>query len=308
MKKYIFKVCSLCIFSLSVFGHSPVHIDTLRGVPQGGFGDFFGDHIDVDGTWLIIGAPREDIDLDGNGDTFGSGERDTGAVYIYRRTTSGQVLHQKIEGEGNNVLGFGDRLGAGVSLQGDWLFVGSSNDDQFPGLSDPTPEPGRPPFSFAGKVYVFHYNADKDLWELTQKLTSDNPNSGGSFGARTDSSHVALYSFGSNPDAKIALIGEVENGTGIPPQIHVFKLNHGIWERVQTAESPSGSLTSGFADSVTRVGKLALVPESNGDVSPRVYVYRINPNGIVKLKGKLQPLQTLLSLGIHPDCHGGTGT
>ena len=109
MKKSIFLSGLLCLFvGASAWGQTAVQIDTLRGAQQDGtvsgsnFGDYFGDHVAVDSDWLIVGAPREDVDLDGNGDTLAAGEADAGAIWIYARTASGPVLHQKIVGEGHN--------------------------------------------------------------------------------------------------------------------------------------------------------------------------------------------------------------
>ena len=290
----------LAFIPLAASAQTAVLSDTLRGAMQDGsvsgsiLGDFFGDHVAVDNEWLIVGAPREDVDLNGDSDTVDPGERDAGAIYIHRRTDSGAFLHQKIEGEGNNIISSGDRFGAGVTLAGDWLFVGAANDNDFPGVDPIAPNT----FSFAGKVYVYKYDAGADTWNLTQKLTSDAPNSSGSFGARTDSSHVELFSFGKNPDARIALIGEVENTSGLAARLHVFREKKGVWKRVQIATSPSGAVGTSFADSVTSIGDLALVPEHGFDFptdSAQVHVYRIDRNGIIKVKGKLQPVQSLES-------------
>ncbi|MCH8248657.1 MAG: hypothetical protein IH913_03510, partial [Proteobacteria bacterium] len=258
-------------------------------------GDVVGVHVAVDSNGLIIGAPRENVDLDEDGDTFGLGENDTGAIYIYARTAGGLVFHQKIEGEGDNIFGIGDRFGSGVTLEGNWLFVGAARSS-------------RPGQVFAGEVFVFKYDADTDLWNLTQKLISDAPDGGG-FGSRTESSKVELFSFGKKPNARIALIGEDGDGTG--GSLHVFREKKGVWTRVQVATSPSGNMGSFFADSVTSIGDLALVPESRFDPTSdpaQVHVYRIDRNGIVKVKGKLHPIQTLMSPSGNKDpmvCNSG---
>ena len=149
---------------------------------------------------------------------------------------------------------------------------------------------------------MFRYNRYTGSWELTQKLVSDQPKSCGAFGGRTDSQNVVLYSFGRGQDnPTIALIGEAENATGFPPRLHVFnrKKNKDQWERVQIADAPSGLIESSFADSVEAIGRFALVVEDSYDPydpevnPPVVHVYRVNPRGIVKVKGKLQPVQTL---------------
>ena len=134
----------ICLFGWStVYAQTAVLNSTISGALQPG-GDFFGDHVTADTNWIIVGAPREDVDLDGDGVINPAlGELDTGAIYIFQRTAAGPVLFQRIVGEANNVVAVtpGDRFGAGVILLGDTLMVGVANDDNFPGLVDPTPNP-----------------------------------------------------------------------------------------------------------------------------------------------------------------------
>lgn len=277
---------------------------TLIGDQPPGNLDMYGDHVAANKKWLMIGAPREDIDLDNDGLSTAQGDIDVGAVYVYRRTPAGPVLHQKIEGQGNNVIAAtpGDRFGAGIVLQGDIMFVGAANDDNFPGFADPAPDPDQD-FLFAGQVYVFNYDRKTGQWLLTEKLTSDEPNTLGQFGARTDSSHMELFSFGKGKDGpKVALIGEVENLTGVPPTLHVFNRENkkSLWERVQKIGAPSGVTDAFFADAVEGVANFALVPESFIDpvLDPTVvHVYRINKDGIDKVGGALMPVQTLAAPG-----------
>jgi len=276
---------------------------TLVGDDLGEF-DFFGDHAAVaaNDDWLMFSAPREDIDFDNDGLDAGQGDIDVGSVYIYKRTPGGPMFHQKLVGERNNVDpdSTGDRLGAGLVLSGDILFVGVANDNNFPGFIDPDPDPDQD-FLFAGQVYVYNHDAGSDMWVQVQKLTSDEPNTFGSFGARTDSSHMELFSFGNGQDdPTIALIGEVENGTGLPPVLHVFKRkkNSTQWQRVQKVGAPSGVTLSIFANAIEGVGKFALVTERGIDpvLDPSaVHVYRINPQGIEEFGGTPLPIQTLLS-------------
>lgn len=266
--------------------------------------DSFGDHIDANDDWLMVSAPREDIDFDNDGISRAQGDQDVGAVYIYRRTANGPVFHSKIEGEGNNVNPNtrGDVFGAGIVLHGNTMFVGAANDDDFPGLVDPTG--GN--FRFAGKVYVFTYDVASDEWKLVQKMKSDSPNTFGSFGARTDSSHMELFSFGNGEtEPTIALIGERQgNQPDIAAKLHVFKRkkNTTQWERVQIASAPSGTTFARFAGKVEGVGKYALVTESEINAYPEpspsaVHVYRIGPNGIIETNGQLAPVQTLFRPG-----------
>jgi len=260
--------------------------------------DSYGDHIAANDDWLMVSAPREDVDFDNDGISRAQGDQDVGVIYIYRRTSNGPAFHSKIEGQGNNVNPNtqGDRFGAGIVLQGNTMFVGAANDDDFPGLIDPTGGD----FRFAGKVYVFNYDVTVDEWVLVQKLISDAPNSLASFGARTDSSHMELFSFG-QPEPTIALIGERQgNQPDIAAKLHVFKRkeNDALWERVQIARAPSATTFARFADKVEGVGNFALVTESEINPYPEpspsaVHVYRIGPNGIKKTNNQLIPIQTL---------------
>ena len=75
-------------------GNGSLPAERQRGAQQAsGLGDVFGNHVAADGDWLIVGAPREDVDLDGNGDFVGPGKVSAGTVYIYRRTPAGIVLY-----------------------------------------------------------------------------------------------------------------------------------------------------------------------------------------------------------------------
>lgn len=293
---------------------------TLIGDAPGdvsGAGDFFGDHVASNSDWLMIGAPREDIDLGDDGLDPAQGDINVGALYVYKRTPAGPVLHQKIEGEGNNSVdpnAPGNRFGAGIVLQGNIMFVGVANDNNFPGLVDHYPDPYFDQFSFAGQVYVFNYDAGVDSWELVQKLTSDAPHTLGSFGARTNASHMELFSFGKNQaDPTIALIGEVENNLlGLVAKLHVFKRGKksNQWERIQIAEAPGGANTL-FADAVEGVGNFALVTEASNDpgvIPDVVHVYRINSKGIASTRGNLLPTQTLIAPNGPSDCWLRFGT
>jgi hypothetical protein len=116
---------------------------------------------------------------------------------------------------GSSVL-FGDRFGSGIEAAGGWLFVGAPNDQDFPGLIDPREgiDPNFPqPFLFAGQVHV--YRLQGDAWVYAQTLTSPDPGTYGAFGARTQSSHIALDSKG-----KTVVIGQENNFAGGKGQLH----------------------------------------------------------------------------------------
>lgn len=112
-------------------------------------GDFFGEHVASNSKWLMVGAPRESVDLDENGLNGAQGDID---------------------------------VGAGIALQGNVMMVGAANDDNFPGLKDRHRMLPNLPFAFAGHVYVYNYDSGSDQWLLVQKLSSDGPHTGAFFG------------------------------------------------------------------------------------------------------------------------------
>ncbi len=318
---------SVCLASFSIAAQ-PNLTQTLVGPGQDlGRGDSYGMHVESTSEWLAIGAPRESVDFNGNGDPNEVGERRMGAVYIYKRTPGGLVLHQKLVGFAENDTIEGARFGAGIAIQGSWMFIGAANDNDFPGFVDPKPHPDFGSFYFAGKLFIFRYSAATDLWEDTgQRLISHAPGSGLQFAARTGSRHFEPFTFdgddmedaetdsddssddssdddsddSSDDDSynepSILLVGEPNNVGISTSRLNTFKLKHGVWERIQVLNSPSDDPDSFFADKIVRAGKFALVTESNFDWPidiPLVHVYRVNPNGITKFKGIPAPVQTI---------------
>jgi hypothetical protein len=299
-------------------------ISSINGAGENSFrGDSYGNHVASDNDWLIVGAPREDVDADDDGMDSAQGDINRGAVYIYRRTDPGLMLHQKLIGIGDSMI-VGDRFGAGVDIAGDWLLVGSSGNNNFPGFVDPNPDPSFGPFYFAGKVYVFRYNGDTELWEgPVQELTSDVPTSGDSFGARTESTHITFLDVKEkdkkkdkkkDKTVKLLAIGEPNNFAINEPKLHIFKLTGGTWVRVQIIPSPSGRSDTFFSDKLVQTDKYLLVTESRFDPdldTPKVHIYELNPEGVVPDElGDLVPLQTLdAPSGVHDYsiCNGSFG-
>ncbi len=218
------------------------------------FGDAYGAGADTWGDWLFVGAPRETTFRDG--DDF-----QDGAVYIYRRDAGGAyVFAQKLTMPGSSVF-FGDRFGGGIEAAGGWLFVGAANDQDFPGLVDPREgilDPLEPPFIFAGQVHV--YRLQGGSWDYAQTLIAPVPGSYGSFGTRSQASHIALDSKG-----KTAVIGELNNFEGGVGQLHSYRLKKGAWEHVQTIEAQLPEIDS-FGDDLVFANDKYLVAGA-GDLS-----------------------------------------
>jgi hypothetical protein len=184
--------------------------------PDGTFtpwGDAYGASMDSWKKYFVVGTPLETAFRDG-------ADFMDGAVYIYKRGAGGSLIFkQKITLPGTSVT-FGDRLGGGVSLRNGWLLVAAANAQDFGDLVDPRegldnnfPQP----FLFAGQVYAFRLNRDSGAFEYMQTLISPEPGSFGAFGARSQSTHIAL-----NDEATVAVIGEQNNFEPGVGQFHVF--------------------------------------------------------------------------------------
>ncbi|MEO1009575.1 MAG: FG-GAP repeat protein [Planctomycetota bacterium] len=117
----------------------------------------FGDAMDIDDTWIVIGAFGEDI--------FGP---EHGAVYLYRYDGDNEpVFTQKLLPPTTDEF---HRFGYSVAIDGDTLVVGAN-------LSRRTVDP------LAGEGAAFVYRWDGDNWELQTELEALEPRPGAYFGS-----------------------------------------------------------------------------------------------------------------------------
>ncbi len=285
-------VAAVAAFALPILAYAqPVLLPTSSLVgddPDGTssvFGDAYGVSADTWGRWLVVGTPRETALRDG-------ADVQDGAVYIYRRSGGVHTFWQKLTMPGSSdlALPIGDRFGGGVAVANGWLFVAAPNDQDFPGLVDPRRgilNPGDPPFVFAGQVHVYKLVGGSS-WEYVQTLTSPEPGSSGSFGARSQASHIAL-----NSKANVAVIGELNNFTGGIGQLHTYRRKAGNWQYVETLDPPAGIDSFGddldFADDRFLVAGGSDFADDELSQQGFVFVYRS------KGKGKFfaEPQQTL---------------
>jgi hypothetical protein len=249
------------------------------------FGDAYGAASDSWREWLFVGSPRETTFRDGF-------DAQDGAVYIYEKNRSGSYeLLQKLTMPGNSVL-FGDRFGGGIAAAGGWLFVGAANDQDFPGLVDPREGAdgfGEPPFVFAGQVHV--YKLKRGAWDYFDTLTAPVPKSGGTFGTRSQASHITLNSQGT-----VAVIGELNNYDGGVGQLHVYGLKRGKWQHTQSIDAPLPGIDT-FGDNLVFASDDYLVAGA-GDISDDeltdqgyIFVYQAKKKGSGKFDA--EPKQTI---------------
>lgn len=111
-------------------------------------GDYFGGHVAVSGTDLVVGAHG----------------RASGASFAYERVGTQWVLRQELQSSSPN---FGDKFGFPVYFAGQSLII-SASDDEVAGQT------------WAGAVYVFEKVGGS--WVEVQRVTSSAPSFGHGFG------------------------------------------------------------------------------------------------------------------------------
>ena len=145
--------------------------------PQGASNNHeFGYSVAIDGNYLVVGAPLEDV----------SGVANTGRAYVFN-VTSGVLVHTL---ENPNVYGTGeaDEYGLAVAISGDRLIVSSYKEDDAGGTS-------------SGAAYVYSVSTGTLLKTLTnpnQVGTSENDFFGWS--CAINSNRMAIGAMGENED------------------------------------------------------------------------------------------------------------
>jgi hypothetical protein len=114
---------------------------------DGAASDLFGSSLAIDGTVIVVGAPRADV--------AGS---DSGAAYVFRLSGSTWVEESKLTASD---AATSDNFGRAVAVKGDVVAVGAPQTD-ITGRFD------------IGSVYAYRYKGVVLLWQEEQKITSDN--------------------------------------------------------------------------------------------------------------------------------------
>ncbi len=193
-------------------------------------GDSFGSAVAIDGDTLLVSAPWDDSDAGA----------DTGAVYVYARTSDGWSFTEKWSASD---AAPGDQFGKLLVLSGDLALVGAPLAD-LPGAAN------------AGAAYA--YTRVGGTWSQTAKLTASDASAGDQF-----ATSLAL-------SGSTALIGATWDDQGSATNCgsaYVFKLESGSWTQQARllAASPAGSDFFGW--SVALEGNTALIGAMQSDVA-----------------------------------------
>jgi RNase P/RNase MRP subunit p29 len=211
----------------------------------------FGESVAIDGDTVLAGAPGDTLTLDNLFcNEFSSefeGDR-KGVTYVFRRQSDGTGwrLEDCLRRADSGAIAFGTR----VALDENVAVVGAPNDaNSLPGIS-PDDSSANSSLEDSGAVYVYARDGS-DNWTLEAYIKAAIPARDSGFGAHGlafDGSHLVVSS-----DA-----GTAEDGSSIPPRVHLFERSAGVWSAAGVFDVPGGRL----ADSAAVDGAIAAAGSS----------------------------------------------
>jgi hypothetical protein len=182
-----------------------------------------------DGTTLAVSTTNEDSAANGvNGDEASNAARDSGAVYVFRRTTGtwAQEAYVKPSNPGDY-----DFFGCAVALSGsgDVLAVGANSED-----STTTGVNGAPTADLAmgsGAAYVFRRS--DTTWAQEAYVKASNTDAGDEFGWRvalsSDGSALAVGAYRESSSAVGIGGNEADDTANHGGAAYVFRRSAGLW-------------------------------------------------------------------------------
>jgi hypothetical protein len=138
----------------------------------------FGAAVDLEGSWLAIGAPGDQSlanTIDGDDGNFAG--LDVGGVTVYQADASGVWIRQAYLKAANADIG--DGFGEALAMSGDTLAVGAPLEQGLDGTPDDDSGNG------VGAVYVF-VRDESDVWTQQAYLKASNADNGDEFGRFLD--------------------------------------------------------------------------------------------------------------------------
>jgi hypothetical protein len=265
-----------------------------------GENDGFGGSVAFSGDTLVVGASGEDSGATGiNGDQSDNSSRESGAVYVFRRTDgpwSGEEAYIKASNTGEL-----DRFGVSVAISGDTLVVGADREDS--GATGINGDQSDNSSTDSGAVYVFE-RTDGIMWSQKAYLKASNTGDRDEFGHSVALKGDTLVVGASREQSNARGINGDQSNNDAPSSgaVYVFERTDGImWSQkayLKASNTGEGDLfgssvalsdgdLSGITLTVGAIGEASGATGVNGDQfdnsadnSGAVYVFR-RPSGIV---------------------------
>ncbi|MDF7799449.1 FG-GAP repeat protein [Pontiellaceae bacterium B1224] len=192
---------------------------------DGAASDYFGTSVSLSGDTALIGADEDDD----------NGTR-SGSAYVFTRTGGVWSQRQKLTAYDGATSHF---FGTSVSLSGDTVLIGASEDDDNGSRS--------------GSAYVF--TRTDGLWSQQQKLTADD-------GAASDYFGTSVSVSGDT--AVVGASGDDDNGSS-SGSAYVFTRTGGLWSQQQKLTASDGAAIDYFGRAVSVSGDTALIGAPQND-------------------------------------------
>lgn len=203
-------------------------------------GDEFGNAIDIDGNYAIVGARQAD--------PFGD---ESGAAYVFVKTDDGWTQQSRLTASDADIR---DRFGTSVAISGDYAAVGATSED----------EGG----DSAGAVYVF--KREGESWTEVAKFIASDAAEDDSFGRAVafDGEYLLVTAPGNDEKADNA------------GAAYVFLRTDGTWRELSKITAPDAVSGDGFGSAAALEGNLAVIGaagdnEPNG-ASGSAYIFERN--------------------------------
>jgi len=215
--------------------------------------DRFGISVAIDGNYIVIGSYTNDYNANNDESSFIS---NAGAAYIFTKDGTLWVQQQKIVA---SVRGENDFFGRSVAISGDYIVVGSFNEDE-------DVNEGNTMLN-SGSAYVFI--RDGNTWTEQQKLVASDRGAGDLFGYSVDidNDFIVIGAYQEDEDVNE---GNTMLNSG---SAYIFKHNGNAWNQQQKIVSTDRSEGDSYGYSVA-ISRDYIVIGANSKVEEW-----IRPNG-----------------------------
>ena len=186
--------------------------------------DFFGEAVDLDGDFAVVGASGVDLPTGGG---FGQPDADWGAAYVFERSAGVWSQVQELTASDDDPY---DYFGTSVAISGDTLVVGARAANKG-GLAS------------AGAAYVF-VRGGGGGWSQQAKLNASNGQNLDSFGSSVDIDGDRIVVGAQLGDGNAADSGSA----------YVFERSGTVWTQTAILNASNGATNDRFGGSVALSG------------------------------------------------------
>lgn len=221
---------------------SAAFVKASNNGPMAGFsGDQFGTALAVSGDTLVVGAELEDSGSDPNDEEVAN----SGAVYVYRRTTQGWTFEAMLKSPDPDV---GDVFGRAIAIDGDTLAVGIPLEDSSSvGLNG---EMTNDDSANSGAVMVFARSGA--AWTLESYIKASNTGAADQFGASLALENGLLAVGAIGEDSSSRGLMHVDNDDGINSgAVYLFRRDGDTWNQELVLKSSNSDPNDTFGSQIS---------------------------------------------------------